>query len=115
MVCQTAFWTSLALLAYTFLGYQLLIDDEGGYVIARGGRVAMLSALTEDIAVRLLLDVLARCPAGEPVTVNWMTSRRQWALRTLAMAGVSIQVHESIMTRGRWEPELPYLPNGIFG
>ena len=75
----------------------------------------MLSATTEDIAVRLLLDALARCPTGEPVNVSWMTARQQWALRTLAMAGVSIQVHESIMTRGPWEPRPPYLPNGIFG
>ncbi len=97
------------------LGYLLLVDDEGGYAITQGGSIAMLSAITEDIAVRLLLDAVARCPVGDPVNVSWMTSRHQWALRPLAMAGVSILVHESIMTRGPWEPSLPYLPSGIFG
>jgi|ERR1035437_1851963 hypothetical protein len=97
------------------LGYQLLIDEEGGYAIIRRGRVAMLSALNEDIATRLLLDAVSRCPENDPVDVSWMTSRQQWALRTLALAGVSIHVHESIMTRGSWEPRPPYLPNGIFG
>jgi len=97
------------------LDYQLLVDEEGGYAITRGGYVAMLSALTEDIAIRLLKDAVARCPENDPVNVSWMTSRNQWALRTLAMAGVPIQVHESIMMRGPWEPEPPYLPHGIFG
>jgi GNAT superfamily N-acetyltransferase len=97
------------------LGYQLLVDEEGGYAVVRGGRIAMLAALTEEVAVRLLLDAVARCPADAPVEVNWMTSRHQWAIRTLAMAGVSIHVHESVMTRGPWEPVLPYLPSGIFG
>ncbi len=97
------------------LGYQLLVDEEGGYAITNGGTVTMLSALTEDIATRLLLDAVARCPAGESVCVGWMTSRHQWALRPLAMAGVPIHVHESVMTRGSWAPSLPYLPSGIFG
>jgi hypothetical protein len=77
--------------------------------------VAILSALTEDIAIRLLQDAVARCPVGDFVEVSWMTSRHQWAIRTLAMAGVPIHVHESIMTRGPWEPALPHLPSGIFG
>ena len=71
--------------------------------------------LNEDIATRLLVDSVSRCPPDDPVDVGWMTSRQQWALRSLTLAGVPLRVHESIMTRGSWEPEHPYLPNGIFG
>ena len=98
------------------LGYELLVDrGERGYAVVRRGRLSMLSALDEEVAVRLLLEALSRCPAGAPADVSWMTARQQWAIRTLASAGVSLQVHESVMTRGDWEPRLPYLANGVFG
>ena len=97
------------------LGNGLLVDDSGGYAVVRGGRVAMLSALDQDIATRLLLAAIARCEKGVPVDVSWITAEQQWAIRTLTRAGVPIHVHESIMMRGGWQPALPYLAHGIFG
>jgi GNAT superfamily N-acetyltransferase len=97
------------------LGSELLVDEDGGYALVRGGRLSMLAALDEEIAVRLLLDAVSRSQGHGTVDVSWLTAGQQWAVRTLALAGVPIHVHESIMVRGRWEPRHPYLPNGIFG
>jgi GNAT superfamily N-acetyltransferase len=97
------------------IGYQLLVDDVGGYAIIRGGRLAMLSALDEGIATRLLLSAIAQCPPGAPVDVSWITAEQQWAVRAVAVAGVPIRIHEGIMMRNGWQPRLPYLANGIFG
>ena len=96
-------------------GNRLLIDDNGGYAVTAGGRVAMLSSLDDDIAGRLLLAAIAQCRSGEPIDVGWLTARQQWAIQTLTQHGVSLHVHQSVMMRGGWEPELPYLAHGIFG
>jgi hypothetical protein len=92
-----------------------LVDDEGGYAVVREGRIAMLSALDEAIATRLLLSAIAQCPSGATVDVSWITAEQQWAVRAVASAGVPILIHEAIMMRNERQPQLPYLPNGIFG
>jgi GNAT superfamily N-acetyltransferase len=96
-------------------GAQLLLDSERGYALIRGGRVWSLAATGGDTASRLLQAAVARCPHGEMVSVSWITARQQWAIRVLVSAGVPLFVHEAVMTRGPWEPELPYLASGIFG
>jgi cellulose synthase/poly-beta-1,6-N-acetylglucosamine synthase-like glycosyltransferase len=48
MVCQIVFWTSVALLAYTFLGYQLLI---GALARLRGARSPATATAPERVAV----------------------------------------------------------------
>ena len=97
------------------VGCQLLIDEEGGYAVIRKGNIAMLSALDENAATRLLLAGFAKCPPESPAGVGWITGDQQWAVRAVAKAGIPIYVHEAILMRGRWQPKLPYLPNGIFG
>jgi GNAT superfamily N-acetyltransferase len=97
------------------LGYHLLIDDNGGYAVVRHGRVAMLSALGEEVATDLLVSAIARCPTDLPVDVSWITPEQQWAVRAISKAGVPIHIHGAIMMRNDWQPRLPYLPNGIFG
>ncbi len=47
--------------------------------------------------------------------MGWLTSRHQWAIRVLVEAGVPMMVDGAVMTRGRWLPDLPYIPSGIFG
>ncbi len=113
MVRGTDRGTDLAFLLDT--GSRLLVDEDGGYAVVDGGRVAMLSALDEDVATGLLLATVAECPLGEPVEVDWITARQQWAIRALNRLGVPLQIHQSIMMRGAWQPESPYLPHGIFG
>jgi GNAT superfamily N-acetyltransferase len=98
-------------------GARLLLSDEddAGYALVRRGFVWALTATTEAVARRLLYAALAQVPDGESVSVSWITARQQWAVRVLVAAGVSLSVHEAVMTRGPWEPGLPYLASGIFG
>lgn len=100
-------------------GAELLVADAEGYALVRQSWgqswVWALTATTEAAAGRLLQAALARLPEGAPINVSWITARQQWAVRVLVAAGVSLSVHEAVMTRGPWEPELPYLASGIFG
>jgi hypothetical protein len=77
--------------------------------------LALLAAADEPMATHLLEAMIIRCPADEVVDVSWITAEQQWAVRALADAGVSLQVHESVMMRGAWQPTRPYLAHGIFG
>jgi GNAT superfamily N-acetyltransferase len=98
------------------MGRHLLIDEEGGgYAVIGLGQLMTLAALDEEVASRLLLAAISSCPDDAPVGVSWITARQQWALRVVSTAGVPLMIHESIMMRGGWEPELPYLASGIFG
>ncbi len=96
-------------------GADLLMADGEGYALVRQGGVWALAATTEAAASRLLQAAVARLPEGAPINVSWITARQQWAVRVLVDAGVSLFVHEAVMTRGPWEPEHPYLASGIFG
>ena len=97
------------------MGAELLVADGDGYALVRQGWVWALTATTEAAASRLLEAAVARLPEGAPINVSWITARQQWAVRVLVDAGVSLFVHEAVMTRGPWEPEHPYLASGIFG
>jgi GNAT superfamily N-acetyltransferase len=96
-------------------GLQLLVDDRGGYAVVQSGRLTMLSALDEEIATDLVVSTMARCPTGEPMDVSWITAEQQWAFSALARGGVPLQIQGSVMMRGGWQPQRPYLANGIFG
>lgn len=95
-------------------GAELLMADDG-YALVRHGWLWALTATSEPVASRLLQAALARLPDGAPINVPWITARQQWAVRVLVDAGVSLSVHEAVMTRGPWEPESPYVASGIFG
>ncbi len=97
------------------LGHCLLIDPSGGYAVVREGRVAQLGATDEDIAARLLRAHLARCDNDEIISVSWIRARDQWAIETLAEAGVELRAGGAVMIRGDWEMKGAYLPNGVFG
>jgi GNAT superfamily N-acetyltransferase len=96
-------------------GAEVLVADGDGHALVRQGSVWAITATTEAAASRLLQAAVARLPDGAPINVSWITARQQWAVRVLVAAGVSLSVHEAVMTRGPWEPELPYLASGIFG
>jgi ribosomal protein S18 acetylase RimI-like enzyme len=97
------------------LGQRLLIDPDGGYAVVRGGRVAELAATDVDTAARLLRAHMARCNNDEIISVSWMRARDQWAIETLAEAGVALRAGGAVMIRGQWEMNGAYIPNGVFG
>jgi GNAT superfamily N-acetyltransferase len=97
-------------------GYRLVVADDGYAVhVADRGIVSLLAARDEGTAAALLSAVLARTAPDADVGVGWLTSAHQWAIEVLVAAGVPIMVEGALMTRGRWLPDLPYIPSGIFG
>jgi ribosomal protein S18 acetylase RimI-like enzyme len=95
-------------------GNRLLLDGEDGYAVATDDRVVMLGARTEKSAARVLAAALAEANGGT-VEVNWVTAPQQWAIRTLAAAGVGLLPTGPVMLRGRPGPPAPYLPSGGYG
>ncbi len=77
--------------------------------------MAQLAATDVEIASRLLRAHMARCDDDEVINVSWMRSRDQWAIETLALAGVELRVGGAVMIRGHWEMNGAYLPHGVFG
>lgn len=95
-------------------GDQLLVLDDRGYAVARGGRPILLAAIDEDAAGRLLCAALARAGEEEIVEVNWLTAPQQWAVRIALDAGLELHPVGPVMVRGRPLPPHPYIPNGAY-
>jgi GNAT superfamily N-acetyltransferase len=84
-----------------------------GYAFARGTALKLLAADDEDAARILLADHLARAD-GEPVSVEWITSAQQWAVRSCVEAGLELRAHGAVLTGGELGPMRPYLPSGPY-
>jgi GNAT superfamily N-acetyltransferase len=84
-----------------------------GYAFARGAELKLLAATDEEAARMLLVDHLARAD-GEPVSVGWITSRQQWAVRACVEAGLELHAHGAVLTGGEIGPMRPYLPSGPY-
>jgi GNAT superfamily N-acetyltransferase len=84
-----------------------------GYAFARGAGLKLLAAADEESARTLLADHLARAGA-EPVSVEWITSGQQWAVRACVEAGLELQAHGALLTGGDVGPMRPYLPSGPY-
>jgi hypothetical protein len=84
-----------------------------GYAFARGAGLKLLAAADEESARTLLADHLALAGA-EPVSVEWITSGQQWAVRMCVEAGLELQAHGAVLTGGDVGPMRPYLPSGPY-
>jgi GNAT superfamily N-acetyltransferase len=84
-----------------------------GYAVARGGGLRLLVA-SDDAAGRTLLDAHLAAAGDEPVTVQWITSAQQWAVRACVDAGLDLCAHGAIMTGGRLGTMSPFLPSGAY-
>jgi ribosomal protein S18 acetylase RimI-like enzyme len=94
-------------------GASLTVVPGRGYAAARGPELKLLIAADEDAAVTLLCHHFAAAE-GEAVTVEWITSAQQWAVRTCVAAGLDLHAHGAVMTAGRLGPLAPFLPNGAY-
>jgi hypothetical protein len=84
-----------------------------GYAFARGTALKLLAATDEEAARTLLVDHLARA-GTEPVSVEWITSGQQWAVRACVEAGLELHAHGAVLTGGDVGPMRPYLPSGPY-
>jgi GNAT superfamily N-acetyltransferase len=96
-------------------GCRLLVLDDRGYALARGGEPVFLAARDDDAAAQLLTACLRLAGPDEVVTVNWITAPQQWAVRVAVAAGLALHPVGPLMTRGLPGPPRPYLPSGAFG
>jgi GNAT superfamily N-acetyltransferase len=95
-------------------GSQLLVHDDGGYVVTKG-RPLLLAARTEPIATELLAAALRRVPAGETTDIAWLTAEQQWAMRLALEAGLDLHPLGPLSLRGFDRAPFPYIPTGAFG
>lgn len=87
-----------------------VVDVRGrGYAYASVGGPALVAALDEQTAARLLWECLAR--AGDEVVIGHITAANQWALDVGLAARLSLQSEGYLGLRGMHLPT-PYLHNG---
>jgi len=93
----------------------VLIDEDGGYLLFDDKRLLSLCAITEDIAERLLSTALNGAFGLPPIEANWIVREQKWALRSAIQSRASISIHGAIMTRNVEHFVVPYLPNASLG
>ncbi len=96
-------------------GCRLLLLEDRGYALAKDDRIVTLGARDENAATALLGTALFEMGEGKVVEVNWLTSRQQWAIRTLVSSGVELRPSGPMMVRGLPDPPSPYIPSGGYG
>jgi GNAT superfamily N-acetyltransferase len=99
--------------AFLRTGCRLLVADRGYAVVGRGA-VRVLAALDEETATDLLLAALAAVPAGEEISVEWLTARQDWAIGPVLDAGLPLSSGGAVFVRGDVGPFRPYLPSGAY-
>ena len=100
-------------LAHLLAGDAELLLADDGYVIATPVGPAVLAALDEGSASRLLVAALAHVPAGTHVEFGRITGEQQWAIRPLLERGLRLRPQGPLVLRGR-TPPTPYLPHPAF-
>lgn len=95
-------------------GSRLLAVDGRGYALGMGADLRLLAATDDAAAADLLRAFVAESPAGEKVSVEWVTSRQDWALPVLLDAGLELRVGGAVFVRGDVGPFRPYLPSGPY-
>ncbi|MGE7434430.1 GNAT family N-acetyltransferase [Kitasatospora sp. NPDC001175] len=93
---------------------ELLIADSlagSGYCYRDGGAVKLLAATSKRIAVRLLLEALARVPDGAEARVEFLTTEQEWAVDVGLELGLTLSNRGYLALRGM-RPPAPYIPSG---
>lgn len=95
-------------------GDELLVADDGGFVVHREGSPVLLAAGDEATARDLLWSALAAGPPGGTVDVGFVTAGNDWAVDVALRAGLALSVSGPVFVRGAPGPLAPYLPSGMF-
>jgi GNAT superfamily N-acetyltransferase len=83
-----------------------------GYAVGRGGSLKLLAATDEEAARTLLRAHLA---GAADATVEWLTSRQQWAIRECLDAGLTLDsAGGAVLSGGELGTLVPYLPSGAY-
>jgi GNAT superfamily N-acetyltransferase len=100
--------------AFAAAGAAVTVLPERGYAVARGGSLKLVAAL-DDEAARTLLHAHLAGADGTEVTVEWLTSHQQWAIRECVDAGLRLDsAGGAVLTGGELGTMTPYLPSGAY-
>jgi GNAT superfamily N-acetyltransferase len=100
--------------AFRAAGAKLTVVPERGYALGRGGSLKLLAA-TDEEAARLLLRAHLAAGDGGEVSVEWLTSHQQWAIRECVDAGLALDsAGGAVLTGGELGAMAPYLPSGAY-
>lgn len=95
-------------------GSELLIVEDRGYALHRGGTVMLLGARDPSAARDLLWASLAGSEPGAEVVAMFLTGDQDWAWDVLVAAGLQIEPSGPVCVRGELGTLAPYIPNGSY-
>jgi GNAT superfamily N-acetyltransferase len=100
--------------AFLDAGDRLLVLDDHGFAMHRGGSPILLAAFDPEAAADLMWSCLADGPAGGTVHVDYLTEGNDWAVAVALDAGLSLSPDGPVFVRGDTGPFAPYLPSGAY-
>lgn len=92
-------------------GRTLLVHDDGGWAVVKGGRVTAVAARDERVA-RLLLE--AALAGTEHAEVDFLDAQQGWAIDVALAAGLELRPQGAVCVRGDVGPMRPYVPSGAY-
>jgi GNAT superfamily N-acetyltransferase len=95
-------------------GARLLVLEDRGFAVARGGSLLMLGARDAAAAQGLLWAVFATAGPGATVAVDFLTAGQDWALPVILDAGLDLSPDGPMFAAGALGPMTPYVPSGAY-
>jgi GNAT superfamily N-acetyltransferase len=96
------------------VGMELLLHPGRGFAVRDAGTVKLLAALDEEAASDLLRACLVDAPAGETISVDFLTADQDWAVAVVLEAGLALSAYGPVFVAGDPGPLTPYLPSGAY-
>jgi GNAT superfamily N-acetyltransferase len=93
---------------------RLLLVEDRAFAWVRDERVMLVAGLDEPAATRALQAALVATPPGASVSVDFLTSGQDWAVRACLDAGLALSPDGPFFTGGDLGPLRPYIPSGAY-
>jgi GNAT superfamily N-acetyltransferase len=93
---------------------RLLLVEDRAFAWVRDERVMLVAGLDEPAATRALQAALAATPPGAGVSVDFLTSGQDGAVRACLDAGLALSPDGPFFTGGDLGPLRPYIPSGAY-
>jgi hypothetical protein len=93
---------------------ELLLHPGRGFAVRDAGTIKLLAALDEEAAAELLWACLIDAPAGETISVDFLTADQDWGVAVVLEAGLALSAYGPVFVGGDPGPLTPYLPSGAY-
>jgi GNAT superfamily N-acetyltransferase len=95
-------------------GARLLVYEDRGFALARGGSLIMLGARDVAAAQHMLWGVFVGAGPGATVNVDFLTAGQDWALPVCLDAKLALSPDGPMFAGGALGPMAPYIPSGAY-